>query len=261
MRTSDAAKSCRTAVIPAPATIAVHRGGSTTPAGGWQDAGVTVGSAATSRSCRQVRNWASRRTALAPEPRRPRRCDRSAGATVFAAGAGLAAEQREEDHADHRDADRVAELEAGVEHAGGGARVLVRHPVQHDVGQRRDHGTEAEARADQAGHQFPGGHRGTVVMHGHDQAGHPGGDDERTDHRDAAAEPGCEPGGGARGDQDAQREREEGQPGVQRGEAQAKLQEQGQHQPERGDPQEERHRDGHAHAELTVAEQPQRHQR
>jgi len=86
VRTSEAAKSCRTALIPAPATIPRTAGESTTPAGGLQDAGVTVGSEATSRSCRQVRNWASRRTAFCAGTPAATTCVRSAGATVLAAG-------------------------------------------------------------------------------------------------------------------------------------------------------------------------------
>ena len=45
------------------------------------------------------------------------------------------------------------------------------------------------------------------------------------------------------------------------GEAQAELQEQGEHQAERGDAEEERHRDRHAHAERALAEQAQLDQR
>src|SRR5258708_3682713 len=53
VRTTDAAKSERTALAPARARTGATAAGSPSPAGGLQDAGVTVGSAATSRSCRQ----------------------------------------------------------------------------------------------------------------------------------------------------------------------------------------------------------------
>jgi hypothetical protein len=64
---------------------------------------------------------------------------------------GLAAEQAEEDHADHRDADRGAELDAGVKNARCRPGVLPVDPGQQDVGERRDHGAHAQARHNQAG--------------------------------------------------------------------------------------------------------------
>src|SRR5579859_2761046 len=86
VRTSDAAKSSRTAAVPVRASTGCTAAGSTSPAGGWQDAGVTVGSADTSRSCRQVRNWASSRPTVAAGTPAATTPDRSAGATVLAAG-------------------------------------------------------------------------------------------------------------------------------------------------------------------------------
>src|SRR5262249_24288897 len=125
VRTSEATKSCRTALTPAPATIWRTVGESTTPAGGLQDAGVMVGSEAAGVRARGRRLagrgggggpggaralWQARAPpGLQPggvlrgaprgqELRWPRRCD------GVRRGPALAAEQREEDHADHRDA-------------------------------------------------------------------------------------------------------------------------------------------------------------
>ncbi len=61
VRTTDATKSLRTARAPVAAMTWWAAGEMACPGVGLHDAGVTVGSAATSRSCRQARNCVSMR--------------------------------------------------------------------------------------------------------------------------------------------------------------------------------------------------------
>ena len=124
VRTSEATKSCRTALAPAPARTRCAAGVMTCARRG----------PARRRGDRRVGGdqpvvQADAELGLDPpgvagrdpgghHARAQRRGDGGGGR------AGLAAEHPEEDHADQRDADRVAELQAGVEHPGRRARVL-----------------------------------------------------------------------------------------------------------------------------------------
>ena len=66
-----------------------------------------------------------------------------------------AADQAEEDRADHRDPDRAADLPHGVDDAGGGAGVLDRHFGEDELIDRRDHETHADSGDDQRRDHLP----------------------------------------------------------------------------------------------------------
>ena len=87
MRSSEAAKSSRTAAPPARASTGRAAAGSAAVRPGVrQAAGVTVGSAATSRSCRQPRNWVTTRPVPAAGTPAATSPARNCGAAALAAG-------------------------------------------------------------------------------------------------------------------------------------------------------------------------------
>ena len=149
------------------------------------------------------------------------------------AGRELVGEDREEDLADQRHADGAADLLEGLQRARPGPGIARRHAGKHRLEQAREAKAETDA-GDEERRQEP------PVIDGVAEAGddevEPGDadDEEHAADADAGAEVGrAEPAGDQRGDEHAHRERRVGETRLERGEAEAGLEEQRDHHEER----------------------------